>query len=117
MINAPRPIYPKDSLDYVFLDFDALELARQITLMDHELFCKIKPREFIGVNWLKEGKEIKAANLLTYLSWERHLVNWLVTEIVSNGNPKIQLQILEKIISIAQVHILVVNTKAYGKTQ
>jgi hypothetical protein len=100
LINAPSPIYPKDSLTHTFLDFDAVELARQVTLMDYELFCKIKPREFIGSNWIKENK---SQNLLKYIDWGRNIRNWLVTEIVTQANPKLQIQTVEKIIRIAQV--------------
>lgn len=102
MINAPRPIAPKNSLEYTFLDFNPLELARQITLMDHELFCKIKSRELICSNRVKESKEIKSSNVYNYLNWERNVINWLVTEIISQGNQKLLIQTVERIISIAQ---------------
>lgn len=103
LINAPRPITPKNSLEYTFLDFSALELARQITLIDHELFCKIKSRELIGSNIGKERKDIKSPNLINYLNWERNVINWLVTEIISQGNQKLQIQTVDRIISIGQV--------------
>ena len=102
MVNSPRPIYPKDSLEYTFLDFDALELARQLTLMDSKIFCKIKPREFIGANWTKDNKDVNSPNLMNYINWERNIINWLVTEIVSQGNPKLQIQTFAKIISVGQ---------------
>jgi hypothetical protein len=109
LINAPSPIYPKDSLTLSFLDFDAVELARQLTLMDYEVFCKIKAREFIGANWIKE--KVNSPNLLKYINWGRNIMNWLVTEVVSQSNPKLQIQTVEKIIRMGQVYDILLTLK------
>ena len=105
LLNAPKPIIPKEALNS-FMDFDNLEIARQLTLMDHELFSLIKPRELINTNWLKEDKELKSPNLFNYLNWGRHVANWLVAEILSRDNAKQRIQVTEKIVSIGQVRNL-----------
>lgn len=102
MNNAPRPIAPK-KIDCTFLDFDALELARQITLMDHALLVKIRPREFTDSNWIKGAKDLKSPNLIKFVNWGQKLTNWLITEIVSQKNDKLQYQTIEKIILLGQV--------------
>lgn len=82
--------------------------------MDYGLFSKIKPRELIGANWIKECKDSKSPNLLNYINWERYIINWLVTEIVSQGNQKLKIQTMEKIITIGQVYSKSLNILAYG---
>jgi hypothetical protein len=115
--NAPRPIIPKArSDDYSFLDFDALEISRQLTLLTHALFCKINARELIDSNWLKDSSDEKSPNLLNLLSWERSIENWLITEIISERNPKLQIQVLEKVIHISQVCYISVYTSAFRET-
>ncbi|KAI0411070.1 ras guanine nucleotide exchange factor domain-containing protein [Xylaria grammica] len=37
------------------LDFDSLELARQITLKQMSIFCAIKPEELLGSQWMKNN--------------------------------------------------------------
>lgn len=72
--------------------------------MDHELFCKIKPRELIAA-----GRDIdfKSKNLVNYITWERNIINWLVAEITSQENQKLQIQTVERILSIGQVFLVI----------
>jgi son of sevenless-like protein len=48
----------------IFLAFHPEEIARQITLIESELFNSIKPWECIGQSWVKKDKETKAPNIL-----------------------------------------------------
>ncbi len=117
LTNIPKPILPKDSLSHVFLDFDATELARQLTLIDHGLFCKIKPRELIGINWLKEEKQRGSSNLLHYINWQNSMISWLTTEIVTQSNQKLRVQTMERIIDVVQVTIYIYVMKVFGQAQ
>jgi son of sevenless-like protein len=45
MAPAPPPILPKSNKKLKLLDIDPLELARQLTLMESQLYQKIKPME------------------------------------------------------------------------
>ena len=42
-VHAPTTIVAKTNN---FLDFDPLEVSRQLTLIEHALFRKIKPQEW-----------------------------------------------------------------------
>lgn len=42
---APAPIVPKTSKKLKLLDIDPLELARQLTVMEAQLYKKIRPME------------------------------------------------------------------------
>ncbi|KAI5928083.1 ras guanine nucleotide exchange factor domain-containing protein [Camillea tinctor] len=37
------------------LDFDAVEIARQLTLKQMSIFCSIMPEELLGSQWMKNG--------------------------------------------------------------
>lgn len=85
-------------------DIDPLEAARQLTLIEFDLFRKINPREFVGLSWMKEDKETRAPNIIRMVRWSNHVIQWLVTEIVSlKDNLKQRALMMEKIISIAKV--------------
>ncbi|KAJ3302781.1 hypothetical protein HDV03_004598 [Kappamyces sp. JEL0829] len=85
------------------VDLDPLEAARQLTLIEFELFCKIKPREFVGLSWMKDDKETRAPNIIKMVRWSNHVIQWLVTEIVSQkDNIKQRAVMMEKIITMAK---------------
>jgi hypothetical protein len=96
-----------------FMDLDPLETARQLTLIEHELFFNIKvfwciynlqPREFLDCAWMKDTKETFAPNIMKMVRWSNHVVAWLVTEVVSNKeNLKQRVLVMEKIIQLAMV--------------
>ncbi len=46
---APQPMLPKlltTNIDV--MDLEPLEIARQMTILDHEVFCRIQPPELLG---------------------------------------------------------------------
>jgi hypothetical protein len=51
------------------MDIDPLEMARQITLTEFELFKAILPRECLNGAWMKKGKENSAPNVLKMIRW------------------------------------------------
>ncbi|KAI9090515.1 ras guanine nucleotide exchange factor domain-containing protein [Phlyctochytrium arcticum] len=66
-----------------FAEMDPLEMARQLTLIEFEFFKSIRSREFLNLAWMKGSKETEAANILRMTRWSNHVVQWIVTEIVS----------------------------------
>ncbi|KAJ3318353.1 hypothetical protein HDV06_000533 [Boothiomyces sp. JEL0866] len=84
-------------------EIDPLELARQLTLIEYELFTCIKPREFVGLSWMKDDKEIRAPNIIRMVRWSNHVIQWLVTEIVTlKDNIKQRAAMMERIIQTAK---------------
>ncbi|KAI8910301.1 ras guanine nucleotide exchange factor domain-containing protein [Gorgonomyces haynaldii] len=85
-------------------ELDPLEVARQLTLMEYDMFQSIKkPRELLDCNWMKEDKEVLAPNIIRMVRWSNHVVEWLVTEIVTiRDNIKARALMMEKIIQMAQ---------------
>lgn len=64
--KLPKPIVPRGKV-FGLDDLDAKEMARQLTLMDYELFQRIRPSEFNNLSWTRKTKEIDAPNLLTMI--------------------------------------------------
>ncbi|KAH6571143.1 hypothetical protein BASA62_004025 [Batrachochytrium salamandrivorans] len=77
-------------------ELDPIEVARQLTLIEFELFqCH--------QTWMKDDKETRAPNIIRMVRWSNHVVHWLVTEIVSiKDNIKLRAATMERIIAIAQ---------------
>jgi hypothetical protein len=87
-------------------DIDPLEIARQLCLIEFDLFSRIHPREFVGLSWMKDDKEIRAPNIIKMVRWSNHVVNWIVTEIVSiKDSQKTRVAMVERVIAIAKVYI------------
>lgn len=85
------------------MDIDPLELARQLTLVEADLFVNIKSREFIDLAWMKNDKTQRAPNIVRMTQWSNHVVQWLVTEIVNaRESTKARAQCMEKIILLGQ---------------
>ena len=63
--NAPEPLISKNQLNTLrtaasggpncpVLDFDPLELARQLTILSSKIFCEIQPEELLSLDWNKK---------------------------------------------------------------
>ena len=114
---APKSILPKSSRrseDLSFLEAnDALEIARQITLMEFEIFEAIKPRELIDLNWKDDDKKRNAPNLIKLSEFHDHIVHWLATEIVKGLDAKQRVRVMESIIMLGSVSFYNIQDKNF----
>lgn len=46
------------------MNISALEIAEQMTLLDHKIFMAIRSEEFLGMAWMKQDKGDRAPNIL-----------------------------------------------------
>jgi hypothetical protein len=64
----PRPILPVNLTGAVGLvDLNPEEVARQLTLIEYDLYKAIKPWECLNQAWTKKNKEEKAPNILAVI--------------------------------------------------
>ena len=61
--KLPKSIIPRGK-NFGLDDLDPVEIARQLTLIDYELFQRIRPSEFNNLAWTKKNKEVDAPNLI-----------------------------------------------------
>jgi len=63
---SPPPILPSDfaTCELSLHTIDTLEIARQMTLRDEQIYKSIRPRECMNQAWNKENKHERAPNIL-----------------------------------------------------
>lgn len=116
MINPPKSVKPSaaygsaqcdafsdTSSRFVLLDFDALELARQLTLIDFQFYQGIEPREFLDLNWKKKEKLSLAPNIGKLVIWSNSVSTWIMCELLNVKDIKTRAATLERIIAVGIV--------------
>ncbi|GAP87888.1 hypothetical protein SAMD00023353_1601180 [Rosellinia necatrix] len=83
------------------LDFDAVELARQITLKQMSLFCSIKPEELLGSQWMKNGG-IDSPSVKAMSGFSNELSNWVADTILQYPEVKKRAAVIKQWTKIAQ---------------
>jgi hypothetical protein len=97
--KPPKPDVPKKFDSWI--DVSALEIARQMTLIEEELFRNVRPRELIGLAWTKKDKEKRAPNLLKISARFNAVSDWVKSSIVQEKDLKKRTKIFEKFVEIA----------------
>ena len=91
------PIKPNPTL----LDCHPLEIARQLTLIEADLYRKIVPRECMGLQWSKKDGKQKAGNVLGMIDYFNKVSSWVVSEIVRGETQKARVDAFIFFIKIA----------------
>ncbi|KAM7206390.1 ras guanine nucleotide exchange factor A [Naviculisporaceae sp. PSN 640] len=82
------------------LDFDPLEIARQLTIKQMSLFCSIMPEELLGSKWTKMGG-IGAPNVKAMSSFTTGLSNLVADTILHFDEVKKRALVIKQWIKIA----------------
>ncbi|KAJ6254674.1 ras guanine nucleotide exchange factor i-related [Anaeramoeba flamelloides] len=108
--EAPEPKIPKNifSKNLKLFDIDELEIARQISIIDFELFSKIKKAELLNCAWSKEKLKNRATNVLALMNRFEKMKNQFSNLIITEDRVKNRVKILNKIIKIAE-HLYKLN--------
>jgi hypothetical protein len=92
-----------DTIKFKFSELDPIELARQITLMDYELFQALKPTELVDQSWSKSGHISSPPSANNMKKWNQHVTRWIVSEVVtSRDGTKNRAHVIERCISLAE---------------
>lgn len=97
----PSPVIPKG--EPTLLNFDDAEIARQLTILEYESYCSIRPRECLNQSWNKPNKEEESPNIVTMIRRSNSIPLWVATEIIKEDKLQRRVAILKKFISIAEV--------------
>jgi len=91
-----------NSSHLAFLAFHPEEIARQMTLIEWDLFKSIKPWECIGQSWAKKDKETKAPNILGMILRFNKVSMWVKNTIVQTENLKSRTEALTRFIEVSE---------------
>jgi len=93
------PTVPKDRLQLP--DMHPQEIARQMTLMEYDLFSHIKPWEYLS--WNTKQKQTKSANILAMINMFNMMNWWVQKEVINSGDlPKQRAATMGKFLEICE---------------
>lgn len=103
---APKPTIPKkvsEGMKHQFLDLHPTEVARQLTLIEHQRFRELPRCEFVRQGWNKQTKEGNSRSPLiaTAIKKFNEISYWVAAEIVFCANSKQRVTVVKRFIQIA----------------
>ncbi|XP_035709519.1 ras-specific guanine nucleotide-releasing factor 2-like isoform X3 [Folsomia candida] len=81
----------------------ALEIAEQMTYLDHEIFISIRSEEFLGQSWTKDDKEHRAPHILLMTRRFNEVSRLVVSEVIRQPNQTGRLQAMEKWVAVGDI--------------
>ncbi|GAM38864.1 hypothetical protein TCE0_034f09941 [Talaromyces pinophilus] len=107
----PAPVISKSQLNLLkqwkntgstisILDFDPMELARQITIKESRIFCSILPEELLATEWMKKSGSL-AVNVRAMSTLSTDLANLVADSILHMEEPKKRALIIKQWVKIA----------------
>jgi son of sevenless-like protein len=103
---APTPIIPKNMKKLKFLDIDATEFARQLTIIESRLYAKIRPTECLNKTWQKKvGPDEKepSPNVKALILHSNQLTNWVAEMILTQSDVKKRVVVIKHFVNVADV--------------
>jgi hypothetical protein len=99
----PPPQFPAESEIERFnlWTLTPLELARQMALMEWDLWESVKPWEFLNQAWTKKDKEIRSPNIVAIIRHFNYVASWVATEVVKPLTLKDRARTLARFIDVA----------------
>ncbi|KAJ3103476.1 hypothetical protein HDU97_010059 [Phlyctochytrium planicorne] len=98
--NVPPPILPRNLKRIRFLDLDALEVARQLTILEAKEYNKLQPVEFLLKAWSDKDNPV-AVNVKTMILMSNQVAGWVAQSILSEKEVKKRANLIKHFISIA----------------
>ena len=99
--NNPSPILPKSLRRIKFLDVDPLEIARQLTIMEYELFSKVQSHELLQKEWNNpSGAE---GGVRRMIDFSNSVTYWVASAILFEKDVKKRCNVIKHFILIADV--------------
>ena len=82
------------------LDFDPLEVARQLTVKQMNIFCSIMPEELLGSQWMKKGG-VDSPNVKAMSALSTDLSNLVADTILAYSEVKKRAAVIKQWIKVA----------------
>ena len=107
--NTPTPILPISRGDRLLLDLSPVELARQLTIREHELLRKITARECMGKAWTKSSAAIYAKNVVNVIGLQNKLTSWVSNSILEEEHAPLRCLTLSFFIELGNQCLILNN--------
>ncbi|CRK97308.1 CLUMA_CG010703, isoform A [Clunio marinus] len=99
LLLEPTTSPSKDSIETL----SALEIAEQMTFLDHQIFLAIRSEEFLGQAWMKSDKKSRAEHIIQMTKRFNDGSRLVGSEIVSRGNMAARVASIEKWTAVADI--------------
>ncbi|NXA05032.1 RGRF1 factor, partial [Sapayoa aenigma] len=86
-----------------FENHSALEIAEQLTLLDHLVFKKIPYEEFFGQGWMKVEKNERTPYIMKNTKHFNDVSNLIASEIIRNEEINARVSAIEKWVAVADI--------------
>uniref|UniRef100_A0A8C3XL97 Ras protein specific guanine nucleotide releasing factor 1 n=1 Tax=Chelydra serpentina TaxID=8475 RepID=A0A8C3XL97_CHESE len=86
-----------------FENHSALEIAEQLTLLDHLVFKKIPYEEFFGQGWMKLEKNERTPYIMKNTKHFNDISNLIASEILRNEDVNARVSAIEKWVAVADI--------------
>ncbi|KAG2389351.1 hypothetical protein C9374_013911 [Naegleria lovaniensis] len=93
MFNEKKPFNIKQ--------WEPSEIAKQITLLESNIFTAIEPKEFFGLGWTKKDKMTRAPNISHLTEQFNNLSTFVASDIVCEENIKKRVRKVKQWINVA----------------
>ncbi|XP_012281932.1 ras-specific guanine nucleotide-releasing factor 2 [Orussus abietinus] len=96
---APSAVQSKESIEAL----SALEIAEQMTYLDHQIFVSIASEEFLGQAWMKADKATRAPHIILMTKRFNEVSQLVVSEIIRRSNMSARVAAIEKWTTVADI--------------
>lgn len=99
--NVYEPILPRNSKKFRLLDVHPLELARQLSLMDFQLYSAIQPSECLHKAWSSPDKS-QGPHIRASIEYSNQVTLWVSDAILSQTDVKKRCQVIKYWVQVAE---------------
>lgn len=99
------------------MDFDPLELSRQLTIMESKIYCSILPEELLGQEFSKKVGVSNAVNVKRMSALSTHITGWVSECILNEDDARKRTQLVKFFVKLGDRLLTLNNFNALFAVQ